>query len=193
MSFKRTQELKRELILEEATALFIKEGYENMKISELAKSAGVSVGTIYTMFGSKETLYNHYVVNQMEYYIEVIQEELQHHSDPLEKLRTVTKIHFSAIIKNKNALKESIVNDPTFFLNISADEENPLMNLYTYVTKNVIKPLLQEMGSTRDPLELFFLYDGIILGMTKYWIVCGGDLMQQVDEAIETFMLIIKR
>lgn len=67
------------------------------------------------------------------------------------------------------------------------------MNLYTYVTKNVIGPLLQEMGSTRDPLELFFLYDGIILGMTKYWIVCGGDLMQQVDEAIETFMLIIKR
>lgn len=194
MPFKRTsQELKRELILEEATALFIQDGYENMKISDLAKNAGVSVGTIYTMYGSKETLYNHYVMNQIEYYIEVIQEELQHHSDPLEMLKVVTKIHFSAIIKNKNALKESIISDPTFFLNVGADEENPLMHLYTYISETVIKPLLIEMGCKKDPMEIFFLYDGITLGMTKYWILKGGDLLNRVDEAIETFLLIIKR
>lgn len=194
MPFKRTsQELKRELILEEATALFIQDGYENMKISDLAKNAGVSVGTIYTMYGSKETLYNHYVMNQIEYYIEVIQEELLHHSDPLEMLKVVTKIHFSAIIKNKNALKESIISDPTFFLNVGADEENPLMHLYTYISETVIKPLLIEMGCKKDPMEIFFLYDGITLGMTKYWILKGGDLLNRVDEAIETFLLIIKR
>lgn len=194
MSYKRkSQELKRDLILEEATHLFIQDGYENMKISDLAKNAGVSVGTIYTMFGSKETLYNHYVINQIEYYIEVIQEELQHLTNPLEMLKVVTYIHFSAIIKNKNALKESIISDPTFFLNISADEENPLMNLYTYITQKVIEPLLKEMGCEKDPLELFFLYDGIVLGMTKYWIVSGGDLMERVNEAIDTFLLIIKR
>lgn len=164
-----------------------------MKISDLAKNAGVSVGTIYTMYGSKETLYNHYVMNQIEYYIEVIQEELQHHSDPLEMLKVVTKIHFSAIIKNKNALKESIISDPTFFLNVGADEENPLMHLYTYISETVIKPLLIEMGCKKDPLEIFFLYDGITLGMTKYWILKGGDLLNRVDEAIETFLLIIKR
>ncbi len=194
MSYKRkSQELKRDLILEEATRLFIQDGYENMKISDLAKTAGVSVGTIYTMFGSKETLYNHYVINQIEYYIEVIQEELEPLTNPLDMLKVVTYIHFSAIIKNKNALKESIVSDPTFFLNISADEENPLMNLYTYITQKVIEPLLKEMGCNKDPFELFFLYDGIVLGMTKYWIVTGGDLMERVNEAIDTFLLIIKK
>ncbi|OHD84056.1 MAG: hypothetical protein A3J39_01060 [Sulfuricurvum sp. RIFCSPHIGHO2_12_FULL_44_8] len=194
MSYKqKAQEQKRDLILEEATALFIKEGYENMKISELAKNAGVSIGVIYTLFGSKETLYNHYVMNQMEYYIEVIKEELQHHTDHLEMLKVVTKIHFSAIIKNKNALKESIVSDPTFFLNIAADEDNPLLHLYTYITETVMKPLLNEMGCQKDPLEVFFLYDGITLGMIKYWIVKGGDLMERVDEAIETLLLILKR
>jgi len=194
MSYKRkAQELKRELILEEATRLFIQDGYENMKISDLAKNAGVSVGTIYTMYGSKETLYNHYVMNQIEYYIELIKEELQHHSDHLEMLKVITKIHFTAIIKNKNALKESIVSDPTFFLNIGSDEDNPLMHLYSYISETVMRPLLSEMGCKKDPLEIFFLYDGITLGMTKYWIVQGGDLMDRVDEAIETFLLIIKR
>jgi AcrR family transcriptional regulator len=194
MSYKqKQQEQKRELILEEATRLFIEDGYENMKISDLAKNSGVSIGVIYGLFGSKEGLYNQYVMNQIEYFIDLIQKELLHQTNPVEMLKIITKIHFSAIIKNKNALKESIVSDPTFFLNISADDENPLMNLYTYITRNVIEPLLKEMGSEKNPFELFFLYDGIVLGMIKYWIITGGDIMERVDEAIDTFVLIIKK
>lgn len=40
------QEIKRDLIVEEATNLFIRDGYENMKIADLAKNAGVSIGAI---------------------------------------------------------------------------------------------------------------------------------------------------
>jgi len=191
---KRTiQEQKRNLILEEATHLFIKEGYENMKISELAKHVGVSIGVIYSLFGSKEGLYNQYVIHQIEYYIELIQEELQHYNDPFEMLKAVTKIHFSAIIKNKNALKESIVSDPTFFLTVSSDDENPLIYFYTYVTETVIEPLLKKMGCEKDPMELFFIYDGITLGVIKYWIIKGGDLMERVEETVDTFLLILRR
>lgn len=194
MSFKqKVQELKRDLILEEATNLFIKEGYENMKISDLAKNAGVSIGAIYGLFGSKEGLYNQYVMNQMEYYIDLIQRELHHHTNPIEMLKVVTKIHFSAMIKNKNALKESIVSDPTFFLNISADEDNPLMNFYHYVTKAVMEPLSKTLECPIEPLELSFLYDGIVLGMTKYWIVTGGDLMGRADETVEYFLKVTQK
>ena len=63
------QEIKRDLIIEEATNLFIRDGYENMKIADLAKNAGVSIGAIYSMFGSKEALYNQYMLGQIEFYI----------------------------------------------------------------------------------------------------------------------------
>lgn len=192
MSYKRkAQELKRELILEEATRLFIQDGYENMKISDLAKNAGVSIGVIYTLFGSKETLYNHYLMGQIEFYIEIIHEELQRHTDTIEKLKAVTKIKFSAYIKNRNALKENIISDPTFFLNVSADEDDPLMHMYHYITQEVMEPLSHLVQSDKSGLELFFLYDGITFGMIKYWILTGGDLMGRVDEAVEHLMRIL--
>lgn len=192
MSYKRkAQELKRELILEEATRLFIQDGYENMKISDLAKNAGVSIGVIYTLFGSKETLYNHYLMGQIEFYIEIIHEELQRHTDTIEKLKAITKIKFSAYIKNRNAIKENIISDPTFFLNVSADEDDPLMHMYRYITQEVMEPLSHLVQSNKSGLELFFLYDGITFGMIKYWILTGGDLMGRVDEAVEHLMRIL--
>ncbi len=192
MSYKRkAQELKRELILEEATRLFIQDGYENMKISELAKNAGVSIGVIYTLFGSKETLYNHYVMGQIEFYIEIIKDELECHTDTIEKLKAVTKIKFSAYIKNRNALKESIISDPTFFLNVSSDEDDPIMHMNRYITQEVMEPLATFLKCDKSGLELFFLYDGITFGMIKYWIVTGGDLMGRVDEAVEHLMRIL--
>lgn len=192
MSFKhKAQEFKRELILEEATILFIKEGYENMKISELAKNAGVSVGAIYSMFGSKDNLYNHYLMGQIEYYIEIIKKELKRYTDPVDMLKAITAIKFSAIIKNKNALKENLINDPTFFLNVSADEDDPLMGMYLYIANHVMEPLSQSISTDKNPLELFFLYDGITFGMIKYWIIAGGDLSERVDEAVEHFLRLI--
>jgi hypothetical protein len=29
--------------------------------------------------------------------------------------------------------------------------------------------------------------------MIKYWIIKGGDLMERVDETVETFLLIMRR
>lgn len=192
MSYKRNkQEQKRELILEEATQLFIKEGFENMKISDLAKNAGVSIGAIYTLFGSKETLYNHYVMGQIDYYIDIIHEELKNHTHPIDKLKAITTIKFSAFIKNRNALKESIISDPTFFLNVSADEDDPMMYMARFIAQEVMEPLLPVSGDNKNPLELFFLYDGITFGMVKYWIVAGGDLMSRADEAVEHFLKLI--
>lgn len=192
MSLKRkVQELKRDLILEEATSLFIKEGYENMKISDLAKNAGVSVGAIYSMFGSKENIYNHYIMGQIEYYIEIIQEELKRYTEPVDMLKAITAIKFSAIIKNKNALKENLINDPTFFLNVSADDDDPLMGMYLYIANHVMEPLSKSVNTDKNPLELFFLYDGITFGMIKYWIVAGGDLAGRVDDAVENFLRLV--
>ena len=106
MTFKRKmQEIKRDLIIEEATNLFIRDGYENMKIVDLAKNAGVSIGAIYSMFGSKEALYNQYIMGQIEFYIEMMEQELENHTDPIEMLRVVTRIKFEAIMKNKNGIK----------------------------------------------------------------------------------------
>lgn len=194
MTFKRkVQEMKRDLILEEASALFVKEGYENMKISDLAKNTGVSVGAIYSMFGSKEALYNQFILGLIEYYIDIMKEELKNLTDPIEMLKIITRIKFSAIIKNKNAIREVIVHDPTFNLHVSSDEDNTLTQMHLYISEKVMEPLSVSLNSNRNPIELFFIFDGITFGMVKYWMLMGGDLMGRVDEAVEMFMQLFKK
>ena len=58
-------EIKKELILKEASLIFEESGYENMKISDLAKNVGVSQSTIYSMFENKDGLYIEYIKLQM--------------------------------------------------------------------------------------------------------------------------------
>ena len=47
---------KRELIIEAATALFTRQGYEVTTIAQVAARAGVAVGTVYLYFGGKADL-----------------------------------------------------------------------------------------------------------------------------------------
>ena len=194
MTFKRKmQEIKRDLIIEEATNLFIRDGYENMKIADLAKNAGVSIGAIYSMFGSKEALYNQYIMGQIEFYIEMMEQELENHTDPIEMLRVVTRIKFEAIMKNKNGIKEHLMSDPTFYLHVSSDENDPLTHIYMYISENIMEPLAKSLGNTVQPMELFFIYDGLTFGMAKYWILTGGDLMRRINQSIEMFLTILKK
>ena len=66
MSIKdKMNELKKELLLEEASKIFEEIGYEHMKVADLAKTAQVSIGTIYSLFNSKEGLYLSYIEHQI--------------------------------------------------------------------------------------------------------------------------------
>ena len=48
---------KRELILEAARDLFVKKGYEETTIADIAQVAGVAVGTVYLYFRNKHEVY----------------------------------------------------------------------------------------------------------------------------------------
>jgi AcrR family transcriptional regulator len=50
-------ELYRQHILEAAERVFAERGFENAKVQEISELAGLSMGTIYTIFSSKEELF----------------------------------------------------------------------------------------------------------------------------------------
>ncbi len=193
MSLRRKmQDFKRELILEEAGRLFVQDGYENMKIADLAKNVEVAVGTIYTLFGSKENLYTNYVLAQIEHYGEVIRHEMAALDDPVAKLKKLIEIKYGAMTKNRNALRQSVLNDPTFFM-ANTEEEHPLMEIFSFIAAEVMVPLSEKFGSQKDPMELAFLLEGLSIGYIKYAMISGEDLLLRVDETAENFLKLIRR
>lgn len=60
--------LKRKNILNEAIRLFSEKGFEGARIQEIAKSSGVSFGSVFTYFENKEALFHAAVVEPLKEY-----------------------------------------------------------------------------------------------------------------------------
>ncbi|WP_304546171.1 TetR/AcrR family transcriptional regulator [Sulfurimonas microaerophilic] len=190
---KKVQELKRDLILEEASKLFQNEGYENMKVAELASNVGVSVGSIYTIFGSKENLYNNYILNQIDYYLEILENKIKDVNDPYKKLQILTNIKFQAFTSHKNVLHIG-VNHPLFYINTYnfTDEDDVMMHVYRFISENIMESLREKVNTSKTSMEMTLLYDSISTAMVKHWVIVNDDLMQKSDELVESFLLLVK-
>lgn len=91
---------KKELIREAAVAVMAREGFYNSTTDKIAAEAGVSVGTIYNYFRSKDEILEYIFTVELEkrkkYYQELAKQELP----VLERLRRLLQMHFSEVKQN---------------------------------------------------------------------------------------------
>ncbi|MBJ8008878.1 MULTISPECIES: TetR/AcrR family transcriptional regulator [Bacillus cereus group] len=85
---------KRSTILNAAIKLYSENGFAETKVAEIAKEAGVSFGTVFTYFDSKEALYESAILEPLEeikpYFIEI---EEHFKGDPLEVVKEMIDCH----------------------------------------------------------------------------------------------------
>ncbi|PJO44626.1 TetR/AcrR family transcriptional regulator [Lysinibacillus xylanilyticus] len=85
---------KRSTILEAAIKLYSENGFAETKVAEIAKEAGVSFGTVFTYFNSKEELYEAAILEPLEeikpYFIEI---EERFKGEPLEIIKEMIDCH----------------------------------------------------------------------------------------------------
>ena len=86
-------DLKKELLLQEASVHFEAVGFEQMKVADLAKTAGVSIGTIYALFESKDGLYLAYIEHQINLFTKELEKKafLKHINDEGKHCRKISK------------------------------------------------------------------------------------------------------
>ena len=84
---------KREAILRAAIRIFAHNGYFNSKVADIAREAGVADGTVYLYFKSKEEILHSIFDRTVEEAIAEGRKQLEHISDPSEKLRRIANLH----------------------------------------------------------------------------------------------------
>ncbi len=191
MSIKdKMNELKKKLLLEEASKQFEEIGYEHMKVADLAKTAKVSVGTIYSIFNSKEGLYLSYIEHQINtFYIELEARTLPK-SSPEVKIHNYIKLKFSYYQQKRKAIEQSATNNPLFFNTLYKEHSKPFQQIYTYLSECFIElnPTLDKEKSTR----MAFAINGFSDGYISQWLEMNDDLMSRVDEVSELFIKMLK-
>ena len=182
--------LKKELLLEEASLLFEELGYEEMKLVTLAKNAGVSIGTIYRFFNSKEGLYMAYIEHQIHTFTKELEERTALLDSAEERLKVFIELKFSYYCSKREALHHSIKNNPFFFNTFYKENLHPLENIFLFQA-NAFRAINKNI-SQESAMEMAYLFNGFTDGYVSRWFEVQDDLMSKTNEACELFLLIVK-
>ena len=180
---KKIKEIKRELYLETSVKYFEEYGYEDAKMNDLADELGVSVGTLYKLFGSKENFYFEYILYQTNQFVKILNDSET--DDPLENLKIYLRYTYEPFIKRKKHIEHTISNDPFFFHKLNADEEHAMDGIFDFLARQ-FKIILQD--DTVDYKHLAILFKKISDGYTESYMIKEFDTTNIIDDTIDLFL-----
>jgi len=191
MSIKdKMNELKEELLLEEASKIFEEIGYEHMKVADLAKTAKVSVGTIYAIFDSKDGLYLSYLEHQINNFFAELEDKVLAKATPSERIHTFIELKFSYYTQKRKAIEQNAINNPLFFNTLVQEHSQAFQKIYNYLEKCFIElnPKIDEAKAKR----MAFAINGFSDGYISLWLELDDNLMQRVDEVSQLFINMVE-
>ena len=178
--------MKRALILEKASEMFELYGYEEMKVSSLAKEVGVSVGTIYAYFNSKEGLYSAFIQEEIDAAYLVLQKLFEEEITFEEKLLRSLQIKFGVMSQKKRTLESGVFNNPFFFESQQIAHQESFEKIYALY----LEPIEQMKTVAIESRQLVHILNAIGNAYVLRWI--EGELEDLESKAPEVTTLFLK-
>jgi AcrR family transcriptional regulator len=100
---KKTQSNRRAQILDAAAALYSEKGYQATGVRELAETVGIEPASIYSHFGSKESLLWEIAIACADDFQHSVQPIASSGEPPQERLRAMITEHVKVTLRNQNA------------------------------------------------------------------------------------------
>jgi len=186
----KIKNMKRNLILEEALLMFEEYGYEELKISTLAKKVGVSVGTIYSYFKSKEDLYSACMLSEIQK-AHGLHEELFSQNDISheEKLKRAIKIKFDIMSKKRTSIVSGALSNPFFFESHQLQHMEAINEIYDLYLDSI--NALKKVDI--DSYQLIYILNSITNAYILKWTEDDLNYLKNKDEEVfGVFMSILK-
>jgi TetR/AcrR family transcriptional regulator len=198
--FDRISQKRRNKIINVAVHEFAHKGFDNANINEIASAAGISVGSIYKYFDTKEDLFLtcvHFGVETLE---AVLNEVIASPGDLFLKTEKIVRIIQTHSRDQKNLI--ILYNEMTSESNakltwkLAAEMEAISARVYTSLIRQA-----QEAGKVKKDIspELFaFFLDNLFMMLQfsyacgyyreRFKIYAGEDIFKQDDFVVEQFM-----
>lgn len=93
---------KQELIRQAAVHIFSRKGFYNTRAEEIAREAGIAVGTIYNYFASKEEILLSIFKTEFEQRMQVFRDLLDNDLPIPQKIGKILETHFSQLKKHED-------------------------------------------------------------------------------------------
>ncbi len=203
-TFDKIPKEKRDRILNVAIKEFADNGFENTSIQQIAKKAGISVGSIYKYFENKETMFSMVVHEGLSSLEELLISLADSSEDIIVKAETIIRELLKYSRKNPELIKlycQLTTSDNSDFLNgISQRIEAVSASIYTVTISKA-----QETGDVRNdinPAFFAFLLDNIFMMLQfstacdyykeRFFIYTGKQATESDDLIVEQTLKFLK-
>lgn len=166
----QTREAYRDAIVDAAEQVFCRCGYRDAKMNDIAEQAGVSVGTLYNYFSSKEDVFDSLFERGRTRFFDLV-ERPHETSDPVDRLRATLERTFGFIEENGAAfsmylrLELSVARQDEGLESVACTDYR---TRYTALLQRLLSQAV-EAGQARGDLEprvlaqaLFSLMNGLL-------------------------------
>lgn len=176
-------------ILAAAMELFGQNGFEKTSIAQLARTAGVGKGTVYSYFRTKQDILQAFCDDELEFIHEQLGRKTNRDAPVLEQLLTIFMAEFEYVTQNPEfgrLYMQEIVFPKKDTTGKQKDQENKYFDM--------IFPILaraQERGEIRRELELLHLcghFFALFLLLLHAWY-SGLLVTEAAEEALRTLFV----
>ncbi|MFK5881494.1 MAG: TetR/AcrR family transcriptional regulator [Sulfurospirillum sp.] len=185
----KVKDLKRDLILQEACRYFEEVGFENVKMSDLAKNCDISVGQLYKLFASKENIFHEYVRYQINLFYKEIQDACLHIGKPKDRLLLYLQLKFKIFKNKKKTLRDPVLGDPLFFSKLNIQNKDLTKPIFEFL-RGEFESLAKEYELTQeiDYLQVAYIFNSFSMGYVEYWLNSDEELEVDEEEIMERFI-----
>ncbi len=186
----KIKDLKKSLVLEEACKYFEEVGFENVKMSDLAKNCDISVGQLYKLFDSKENIFYEYVSYIINQFYENLISQSKELSSPKDKLLLYLRLKFAIFNDKKRTLTDPVAGDPLFFSKLNTKNRKIVQPIFEFLSIELEK-LAREYGLEDDLnfLQVAYIFNSFTMGYVEYWLNSDDDKLNvDVEDILERFI-----
>lgn len=163
----RERQLREDLIVDAARAVFGTKTYDQVSMNEIAKAAGIAKSSIYTYFPNQEALFVETAFRDTEHFIDILKKRVEQAPDT--PLTTLINDYLDYNIQNDAHWR--MITHFALHGNISPASAEKLNRLSVQVM-DLLETVLQRVGKRRDSRlmahTLFAGLSGIMISFRKY-------------------------
>jgi AcrR family transcriptional regulator len=190
---RKVVETKRNIILEEVSEVFESEGFTAVKMQEIARRLGMSVGALYKLFDSKEALYYAYVEFQIRRFHEALLQACPSTEEPRICLTRYIRMKFDVFRAKRKAIEDPVMGDPLFFFKMNTHHNEPARPIFEFLAALFERLAEREPLREEDPLKVAYLFNAFTTGYVEYWIHYDRGLEGPEERVLDEFLEGMKR
>jgi len=131
----REREARRLNIVRAARKLFYEKGFKDVTVSQIARKAEISKGAVYLYFTSKEEIYSHILLSDLDNIYNVVLNSLKDGKSATKMLEDFAEIYIDTFLKDRESFRKIM----TFML--QTDHPNLSENLNQSLIKSTNKTI----------------------------------------------------